>query len=71
MVFLLSQQQNTATMNISDPTAQIMPIMTGTPAMPNIVNGFDGPGSGGGTGQLASQSTQLQAGTSGWKNTKS
>jgi hypothetical protein len=68
MVFLLSQQQNTATRNTSDPTAQIMPIMTATPSTPNTVNGFDGCGSGGGTGQLASQSTQLQAGTSGWKN---
>jgi hypothetical protein len=41
--------------------------MTGTPSMPNTVNGTDGCGSGGGTGQLASQSTQLQAGTAGWK----
>jgi hypothetical protein len=71
MVFLLSQQQHTATRNISDPIAQIMNIMTGTPAMPSTVNGFDGCGSGGGIGQLASQSTQLQAGTSGWKNTYS
>jgi hypothetical protein len=71
MVFLLSQQQTTATRNISDPITQTMTIMTGTPAMPSTVNGFDGCGSGGGTGQLASQSTQLQAGTLGWKNTQS
>ena len=35
-----------------------------------MVNGFGGSGSGGGEGQLDSQSTQLQAGISGWrKNT--
>jgi hypothetical protein len=67
MVFLLSQQQNTAMRNTSDPTVQIRAIMTTTPSKPNTLNGFIGCGSGGGTGQLASQSTQLQAGTSGWK----
>jgi len=56
--------------NTSDPTAQIMPITTATPSKPSMVNGFGGSGSGGGEGQLDSQSTQLQAGTSGWrKNT--
>jgi hypothetical protein len=47
-----------------------MPITTATPSKSNMVNGFGGSGSGGGVGQLDSQSTQLQAGTSGWrKNT--
>jgi hypothetical protein len=44
-----------------------MPITTEMPSKPDMVNGFGGSGSGGGTGQLASQSTQLQAGTSGWR----
>jgi hypothetical protein len=42
-----------------------MPITTATPSKPSMVNGFGGSGSGGGEGQLDSQSTQLQAGTSG------
>jgi hypothetical protein len=67
MVLLLLQQQNSAVRNTIDPTAQIMPITTETPSKPNIVYGFGGSGSGGGTGQLDSQSTQLQAGTSCWR----
>lgn len=39
-------------------------ITKGKPAMPKIVNGLTGGGLGGATGQLSSQSIQLQGGVS-------
>lgn len=43
-------------------------ITKGKPAMPKIVNGLTGGGLGGATGQLSSQSIQLQGGVSFWNH---
>jgi len=52
----------TAKRNKAEPIIKTMVMMKATPSKPMTRNGCGLGGWGGGTGQLASQSTQLQAG---------
>lgn len=53
-------QQQVPTKKAVVPTIKTMIMTTSIPGMSPTRNGGDGRGAGGGTGQLASQSTQLQ-----------